>query len=570
MRYAGITLLIGALAVAGEWEDEAGALMLSSDEAQVFAGVELCVAHDSERAARLLCAVLEQPLRELAGLRADYARAVERGDAPVGLGYTEEERERRGPRLPGPKDGGTSARLALEINALFARSRAVAGGLARLRSAEARAWLREEGLAERSAEVRAEVACALGELGDREATEALTRALDDRSTAVRVHALDALARLGAKEAAEAIAGCLEDRRWQVRSAAIAALQELAARAQVPALVERLHVESGRLDQELEDALLALTGEALGADPALWEDWLAVHAPSLTDGSYRPPANGGETVPRAFGTFFGIPVVSENVLLVIDFSKSMQRALTRTDPLATGEQERLVPGETRIAEAREQAIRLIDALPKSARFGVVLYHWGVELCEGTMLKANDRNKERVKSALLEASLGLGTNIHDALDLALDITASDDFEKNAKAPIDTIYFLSDGAPTSGRYAKQEDILASFVYRNRARKLLLHTVLIRDAADAGPRAARFMRQLAESTGGTFVDVGKTGPDEEPADAAPVAELIAQHDSDGDGRISRDEAPPRLRQRFDRADTNGDGAIDAAEAERFQRRRR
>jgi Ca2+-binding EF-hand superfamily protein len=36
---------------------------------------------------------------------------------------------------------------------------------------------------------------------------------------------------------------------------------------------------------------------------------------------------------------------------------------------------------------------------------------------------------------------------------------------------------------------------------------------------------------------------------------------DKDKDGKISKEEAPDRLKERFEQVDTNGDGFIDAAE---------
>ncbi len=43
----------------------------------------------------------------------------------------------------------------------------------------------------------------------------------------------------------------------------------------------------------------------------------------------------------------------------------------------------------------------------------------------------------------------------------------------------------------------------------------------------------------------------------------FLARNDANGDGKIQKSEAPERLKARFDSLDTNGDGAIDAAEAE-------
>ena len=47
-----------------------------------------------------------------------------------------------------------------------------------------------------------------------------------------------------------------------------------------------------------------------------------------------------------------------------------------------------------------------------------------------------------------------------------------------------------------------------------------------------------------------------------------LAQMDRNGDGKISKDEAPQRMQQRFDRFDTNGDGFIDSDEMEALRNR--
>ena len=44
-------------------------------------------------------------------------------------------------------------------------------------------------------------------------------------------------------------------------------------------------------------------------------------------------------------------------------------------------------------------------------------------------------------------------------------------------------------------------------------------------------------------------------------IEAILKQHDKDGDGALSREEAPEFLRNRFDRIDTNKDGKCDLKE---------
>ena len=44
-------------------------------------------------------------------------------------------------------------------------------------------------------------------------------------------------------------------------------------------------------------------------------------------------------------------------------------------------------------------------------------------------------------------------------------------------------------------------------------------------------------------------------------MRERLKEADANGDGKVSKDEAPPMLRDRFDQADANSDGFLDEAE---------
>jgi collagen type III alpha len=60
-----------------------------------------------------------------------------------------------------------------------------------------------------------------------------------------------------------------------------------------------------------------------------------------------------------------------------------------------------------------------------------------------------------------------------------------------------------------------------------------------------------------------GSPGGDGERPQRRGFAPDFSELDGDGDGKISKDEAPDRMKERFDQIDGNGDGFIDKAEQE-------
>jgi len=57
-------------------------------------------------------------------------------------------------------------------------------------------------------------------------------------------------------------------------------------------------------------------------------------------------------------------------------------------------------------------------------------------------------------------------------------------------------------------------------------------------------------------------------PQSATALPDRLAEFDSNKDGKLQKSEMPERMQQRFDRMDTNGDGAVDGDEATAMRRR--
>ena len=69
------------------------------------------------------------------------------------------------------------------------------------------------------------------------------------------------------------------------------------------------------------------------------------------------------------------------------------------------------------------------------------------------------------------------------------------------------------------------------------------------------------AEIFGGAGAPAGGRRPEGGPDGRRRGPDMLKRLDTDGDGKISKEEAPERMRERFDQIDTNGDGFIDEAE---------
>ena len=93
----------------------------------------------------------------------------------------------------------------------------------------------------------------------------------------------------------------------------------------------------------------------------------------------------------------------------------------------------------------------------------------------------------------------TNTYEALMTALEAGGRGGYDKNYRSDVDTIYFLSDGVPTAGKYLEKDDILAEVQRVNSLRRITIHAICI------GEMEHHLMKALAGQNGGRFVDLGR-----------------------------------------------------------------
>ena len=187
------------------------------------------------------------------------------------------------------------------------------------------------------------------------------------------------------------------------------------------------------------------------------------------------------------SYFNIPLVSDRVIFLLDTSGSMNAPMggvRRSSPSTRGGNGgKRATAPTRLEEAKVQLKRVLTALPEEARFNLIYFDTPVNTFLPRMVFAKKGMKQKaIRSVQMLVPRG-GTNIHDALEEAFGDQA-----------VDTIYLLSDGAPSAGKITNADEIAQVVAIWNRTRRIRIHTISL------GSKSA-LMERLAKDSGGQHV---------------------------------------------------------------------
>lgn len=287
----------------------------------------------------------------------------------------------------------------------------------------------------------------------------------------RMLGLSMLLELGADNGVIPAQQSLTNKAWELRSLAIRYLTRCRDVASIPLLIARYGREEGRLAAELDQALFVHTGTRCWTKRD-WEQWwhknktgfVLPHAESVR-GGVAAGGGGGKTI-----SYHDIPVVSSRIAFLVDRSGSMSA------PIGTDKKY------TRLDAAKEQLVRVVEALPATTMFNVVVYETGVQPIWDELRKCSEENRKEALDRARQIALGGGTNIFDALERAL-----------ADPKVDTVYLLTDGQPSAGRIVDPEQILDEMQRLNRTRQVVVHCIGLGIDSD-------LLKRLSAMTGGSY----------------------------------------------------------------------
>ncbi len=346
----------------------------------------------------------------------------------------------------------------------------------------------------------------------------------DKEVAVRCAAIEGLADMNSELAVLPSIAALEDPVWQVRVSAIDALKRVRRQESIGPLVARMQIEEGRLITDIGVALAELTGRNYGQRKEGWKSfWDTFSArfsmptdQAIADLKAAKKLSAESYTPAGSVNYHGISTPSRSILFVIDVSGSMENLVIEKERFEDGD----YPSFSRIDIVKTELARTIEGLEPYVTFNILSFATETDPWKSGLVKANVLNKSSamdwtmnlvalggasnadVAGAGLIGAAGLSagkTNTYGALMWALGAAGGGLRDKEYEVAVDTIFFLSDGRPSTGEFVDTEDILREVLKANELRKVVLHTIAI------GEFQKGFMRQMAEKSGGVFVDLGR-----------------------------------------------------------------
>jgi len=225
-----------------------------------------------------------------------------------------------------------------------------------------------------------------------------------------------------------------------------------------------------------DGLVQISKRDLDYDVQAWRRWLKDRK--------TVPVEQAKKRTYSHARYYGQSVVADRVCFVVDLSTSMKRPTNHPTP--------------RIAVARSELKRALEGLSESTRFNIVVFS---NEARAWRQRPTQATKKRIAQAQKwideEFTPGGQTHTWQAIELAF---ATD-------KDLDTIYLLSDGSPSMGKWRNYPDTawaLDTIVWK---RQITVHTVALslsdlfkKKKGSAEEFGEGYMRRVAKATGGRF----------------------------------------------------------------------
>ena len=374
----------------------------------------------------------------------------------------------------------------------------------------------ERCLLEEDSRLRLAAAEALGLMNQVQTLPVLTRAVVTEKHPIVAQALvDAIDRTLRKHGAvvdeeerlRALRGCLRMVRrlgWRNDLAIAYLFRKHPLKAAIPALIAVMRGAkeeqdpilkvinknaSPILSHEAWVTVQQLTGALLPEDATKWEEFWELEKGNIVVS--QGPVRGSSGNRTSSQGFYGVPVLGQNVVFVIDTSGSMKARVPATTGEGPGSRDKAM---SRLDAAKSQVLNAVQGMDKESHYRLLTFPDDITLWSRKPVRPG-RNSDRTLTNALGRIMPHGsTNLFAALKFVLNVDGAA-YGSAVESEVDEVFILSDGEPSSGEIANTYDILVVVEELNRYRKIRINTVY------TGTGSLEFMRNLAEQNYGVFV---------------------------------------------------------------------
>ena len=370
-----------------------------------------------------------------------------------------------------------------------------------------------------------------------ESIDFLTDKLRSASEQVKILLCRAFGSVKSEKVVDALLELLaKDRRHnEIVSAAAGALRHHKAKKAILPLIEMLKEaekkKETRLAADLRDALRGITGKNdfnFASDFESWWENKGKNEKLEEEDDDRVPT--GKVVPKGskLSTYLYGEITSKRVIFILDRSHSMSAEGTVPEKpdltTGTGDDEGPMTGEkneqekekekedvnegeggvgpgfkgTRLAAVKKEFKFILEKLPEDTMFNIIYFNHDVLPCFKKLTKASEKKKKKALKFVETLQPESATNSYGSLAAALS-------DKN----VDTIYFLTDGAPTAGTPRVPDQICAQIKQLNQKRNVRIHCIALvfgvyRSGGQTIPEdkatMKSFLEKLAKENDGTY----------------------------------------------------------------------
>jgi hypothetical protein len=258
---------------------------------------------------------------------------------------------------------------------------------------------------------------------------------------------------------------VESDDWSTRLAALQSLEKLREVDVIPAMIARMEKEVGRMKHEFADVLWRLTGQPFRTRDQSWKAWWAeqgsdfelIEPAELAKVAREEEERRLKQVSSVKSEFFGVRIISERVIFVLDVSGSMAWEL--------GGENSSFGDPIRMEIATRELIKVLENLNEQALFNMIIFSSDVSAwLDDGIAGSTEHTREEAIEFVNRLGAGGGTNIYGALEAAFE-----------DPDVDTIVFLSDGEPSVGAVIDPTLIREDVASWNEHRKIKIHTIAV-----------------------------------------------------------------------------------------------